>query len=358
MITQVIQYVKPGKPGGITTARKEKKRMEEAMLSTRDNFMRLLRKQEPEYVSEYDIWWGIMGGPTAFMAGRNPDGTGKDLWGVEWVQENNPTRSAMPKPGDFLLDDITKWRDVIKAPDFSNLDWAAMSEQDLKARNPEIPWGGGTTPGVGFFESLGAFMGFDMACISCAEEPEEVKALMDYLTEWSVDLAKKYVVHYKPDFGFMGDDIAHERNPFVSLETFKTLFAPAWRAFYAVFLEADIPVVHHNCGHFELFLDELVDMGVTAWDPVQSSNDIYGIKAKYGNNLALCELFDVRFWSDDVSEEEVRTTFKQHLDKMAPGGGYALFYLKPSENGYTEGEWQRGAWITDELLKHRFDYYK
>jgi hypothetical protein len=30
---------------------------------------------------------------------------------------------AMPAPGKIILDDITKWRDVIKNPDTSQRDW-------------------------------------------------------------------------------------------------------------------------------------------------------------------------------------------------------------------------------------------
>jgi len=329
------------------------------MLSPRDNFLRLLNCEVPEYIPEYQIIWGILGGPSALGARENPDGTGFDKWGVEWEVGNTPFAASLPKPGQFQLEDITKWRDVIKAPDFSDLDWADMAAKDQEMfRNPEIPYGGGTAPGVGFFESLGAFMGFDMALIACAEEPAEVKALMDYLTNWSVDLAKKYIYHYKPDYGFFGDDIAHERNPFVSLETFRELFAPAWRALYAVFVEAGIPCVHHNCGHFELFLDDLVDMGVTAWDPVQSSNDAPAIKAKYGNRLALCELYEVRFSDEDESEEKIRADFNAHVSELAAGGGYALFALQPGEMGYTDKEHQHSAWINAEFEKIRYDIYK
>jgi len=339
------------------------------MLTKKENFMRLANKQVPESIPTYSLFWGL-NGPSVFMEGRNPDMTGFDYFGVEWYKGDNPTGAALPKPGQFILDDITKWRDVIKVPDFANsVDWEIMSKKDLEMRTDELPFGGTTAPSVGFFEAVMSFMGFDEGLLACAEEPEEVKALLEYLCDWSVELAKKFIYYYKPDFGFLGDDIAHERNPFISLSMFRDIFAPVWRRYYAVFVEAGLPVGMHNCGHFELFLDDLVDMGCTFWDPVQSSNDAVAIKGKFGNNLALCTGGpDFRFLGDDATEEEVRTLYREYCDALAPGGGFAVFdFMMPEdmtlENmpeipGFSEADMRRMFWISDEFNKIKFNYYK
>ncbi|MCL1804335.1 MAG: veratrol--corrinoid protein metyltransferase [Eubacteriaceae bacterium] len=328
-----------------------------AELSNRENLLKVLNKEIPEAIPTYSIFWGIGGSPS-FMRGReNPDGTGKDSFGVEWVIDNSAFQAALPKPGDFILDDIRKWRDIIKVPDYSDVDWEMMAAKDAESRDPELPLGGSTTPSVGWFQALMSFMGFTNGLIACFEEPEEVKAMMEYLTDYSVENAKKYITYYKPDYGFFGDDIAHERDPFLSLEAFKDLFAPSWRRYTEVFLEAGIPVAHHNCGHFELYCDELVDMGVTLWEPVQSSNDAVALKAKYGRNLALSGAFDGSplMPQYDVTEEEVRAFVKARLDQLAPGGGYAWFGGIFGEDAVSQ---QRNAWIQDEFQRLRTTYYK
>ena len=339
------------------------------MLSKKENFMRLITKQVPEYIPGYNLFWGL-NGPSVFNESLGPERVGIDYFGVEWFKGDNPTGASLPKPGTFILDDITKWRDVIKVPDFANsVDWDIMSQKDLQMRTDDLPYGGTTAPSVGFFEAVMSFMGFDEGLMACAAEPEEVKALMEYLCDWSVELAKKFIYYYKPDFGFMGDDIAHERNPFISLEMFQDIFAPVWRRYYAVFLEAGLPVGMHNCGHFELFLDDLVDMGCTFWDPVQSSNDAPAIKAKFGNNLALCTGGpETRFLADDASEEEVRALFKAYCDELAPGGGFAIFdFMMPEDvdmaamaemPGFDPVMMQRMLWIADEFNKIKFSYYE
>jgi hypothetical protein len=328
------------------------------MLSVKENFMRIVNKEMPEYVPNYDLFWAF-NMPPFLMGERNPDGTGFDIFGVEQVLGSGICPAAMPKTHDFILTDITKWRDVIKIPDISDIDWEIMAKPQLDMRNPDMPFGGGTA--MGFFQPLVAFLGFTEGLSACYEEPDEVKALMDYLCDFAVDLAKKYIYYYQPDYGFLADDIAHERNPFLSLPMFQELIAPYWRRYYDVFTEAGLPVGHHNCGHFELYLGDLVSMGVTFWDPVQSSNDYDAIKAKYGRNLALCTHLENRFWEDDATEEQVRSEFKTWMDRLAPGGGFAVFTFmgdNPEDiPGITPAEAQRARWINAEFEKLRYSYY-
>ena len=334
------------------------------MLNTRENFMRLMRCEMPEYVSTYNIRWGLKR-PSCYTSMRNPDNTGKDYFGIEWVIENSAIQAVLPKPGDFVLRDIRKWRDVVKTPDFSGLDWEAMAKKDKEDWDPTTPYGGTTAPGgQGFFQVHMALMGFSEGLLSCFEEPDEVKALMEYLCDWSIDNAKRFIQYYKPDLAMYADDIAHERATFVSLEMFRDLYAPYWKRYTDVFLDAGIPVVHHDCGYLEEFVDDFVEIGFTAWDPVQVSNDAAAIKGKYGNKLALCMgLMPPDSWrKSEPTEEEVRAYVKANLDKMAPGGGYAVMIgAPPPAADAAQGLdpiAQRGMWMWDEFEKLKFSYYE
>ncbi|MCL2135935.1 MAG: hypothetical protein FWH40_00175 [Coriobacteriia bacterium] len=323
-------------------------------LNKRENFMRLINGDTPEYIPAYDMFWGIR--LPIYRGNRNPDGTGTDMFGVEQVLGSGIIPAPMPKTSDFLLDDITKWRDIVKVPDLSSFDWAAMSKEALDARNPEVPWGGGT--GVGVFQTLVSLMGFTEGLVACYEEPEEVKAMLEYVTDFMVENAKKFIHYYKPEYGTYGDDIAHERNPFISLDMFQDIFAPCWRRYYAVFAEAGLHCTMHNCGHFEEFVPDIVDMGVWLWEPAQSSNDLVGIKATYGNRLAFCEGIEARFYSEDASEEQIKAEYRARLDTLAPGGGYAVFDFDPAQlPSFTPREIQIITWAWEEFEKIRYDYY-
>ncbi|MCL1848669.1 MAG: veratrol--corrinoid protein metyltransferase [Clostridiales bacterium] len=323
------------------------------MLSVRENFLRALRGEIPEYVPRYSIMWGIRG---SFMNGDRVGGVGKDMYGVEWTKEGSAIDATLPKPNDFILDDIRKWRDVIKYPDFTKIDWEAQSKKDLENADPDLPRGGGTA-GIGFFQALMSFMGFTNGLIACHEEPDEVKELLNYLCDGALSFADKYVYYYKPDYIMFADDIAHERNPFVSLEMFRDIFEPVWRRYIKHFKDQGYLAVHHNCGHFELFLDDVVDMGFNAWDPAQMSNDLVAIKKKFGNKLMICGGLESRSFLPhmDVSEEEIRALVKKVMDDLAPGGGYA--FLGGGAMGGDSIAAKRAEWVNDEYEKLKFTYY-
>jgi hypothetical protein len=324
------------------------------MLNERENFLRALSGEIPEYVPQYSILWGAR--PSIFMGSRVM-GVGKDIFGVEWVSEGSAIKAALPKPGSFLLDDIRKWRDVIHFPDFSGVDWESMARKDLANYDPNLPRSGGTAV-QGFFQAIMDFMGFTEGLIACVEEPEEVKALVNYLCDCYLSLADPFLQYYKPDFIMYADDIAAERNPFVSLDTFHDIFEPVWRRYITYFKDRGYLAVHHNCGHFEQFVDDIVDMGYNAWDPAQiASNDLVGIKKKYGGKLMLMGCLDPLplLPQHNPTEAQCRAAMKETMDTFAPGGGFAFLPDLLDAHPFTP---EVIAWVKDEYEKQKFNYYK
>ena len=324
------------------------------MLGVKENFMRTLRGDVPEYVPNYNLGWGTR--MSLYRGERNQTGGGTDIYGVEWTSEGSAVPSALPKPGVFIMDDIRKWRDIIKLPDFSNVDWVTMSKSDLENRNPELPKGGGTASG-GFFQAVMNFMGFNEGLAACFEEPEEVKALVNYLCDGFVSVADNFIKYYEPDYATFGDDIAHELNPFISTEMFHDIFEPVWRRYIKTYKDKGYLAVHHNCGRIEDFLDDVVDMGFNGWDPAQVSNDLVGIKRKFGNKLVICGGFNSRPFLafNEATEEDIRGAVKKLMDDLAPGGGFAYFGTVGGDDPISK---QRNEWVQDEYNKLKATYYQ
>jgi len=282
-----------------------------------------------------------------------------DLFGVPYVTERNANLGALPQPGVFILDDITKWRDVIKRPAvIDEIDWEYCASVDLPKRDPDALYSGGPSIGNGYFQMLASFMGFDNGLIACYEEPEEVKELIQFLTDLNVEMAKKFIHYYKPNAYGMGDDIAHERAPFVSVPMFLDIFEPAWRAGAAPYVEIGCHASHHNCGKLDEFIPYIVDMGFDSWNPAEPQNDLLAIQAQFKGKLAICGGFDGNgfvCWPE-TTEEEVRAYVRQQVDMLAPGGSYAF---GGGIMGAPDDEFaiERRSWITDEFEKIRYSYY-
>jgi len=214
---------------------------------------------------------------------------------------------------------------------------------------------------MGFFQALYNFMDFTDALISVAEEPEEVKALMEYLTDFYCATLKDLIVHYKPDFVTMGDDIAHARAPFVSLSAFRELFKPSWKRYIDVAKDAGLPVVLHDCGNNDILVDDFVELGINAWEPAEESNDILGIKARHDKKIAIMGAFRANglVTYPESTEEQIRAEVRKSIEKYAPGGGYAfcgIVLMAADEEEINK----RNEWIADEYQKFADDkdFYK
>jgi len=333
-------------------------------LSKKENFLRLLNAEMPEYVPHTQDGSAGMGGPRMgpdlgnLFADWGEETVRKDMFGVPYVRELNANNGALPQPNVFILEDITKWRDVIKRPEvLDDIDWQMCADRDLPNWNPDTFLSGMCSVGNGYFQMLAAFMGFDNGLIACYEEPEEVKDLMNFILELNLELTKNFIYYYKPETGGGGDDIAHERAPFISTPMFEEIFEPVWRAAIAPFVESGILTSHHNCGMFEPFVPHIVDMGYNAWNPAETMNDLVGIKQRFPK-LAICGGFDSNgpVCYPETTEEEIRAYVRQQLDLLAPGGGYAFGGAIMAAPG-NEFAAERNGWILDEFEKNRYSYY-
>lgn len=325
------------------------------MLTNKENYMRVLHREIPEsiplarYMTVY---------PYCLRQNRNDDWSGFDYFGVEYVtsKESGFAAGFIPKPGQFMIDDITKWRDIVKIPNWDDVDWEAMAEKDLKKYDrSKAPLMSDSV--TGFFQGLINFMGFTEGLCACYEEPEEVKAMMETLCDYHVGVAKKIIKYYKPDALWLPDDVCTARAPFVSKEMFEDLFLPYWKRYTEVWLDAGIPAQLHCCGACDLLLDDFVDCGFSAWE-AQAQNDVRGLKARHGNKMAVVGGFNVSdLLEPTTTEEEVRSATRSYLTDMAPGGGLiwmgAMFFGDPNTPRA-----QRAKWVNEEFENLRTAFYK
>jgi len=304
------------------------------MLTEKQNYLKMLRGEQPEWVPKFTF--GPMPGSTTPVATHmfepplinqhRINGGGKDIWGVNYVPTYETGFALLPEPNNFILDDITKWRDIIKAPSLEGIDWETMvrknvedsgidREQTALAMNLHF----------GYFQHLMSFMGFSEGMMAMYEEPDEVKALLNYICDFYMEVAKNTIDLYKPDILVMMDDTAAWGAPFISPEMYREFLVPCHDRWAKMGRERGLCMTMHNCGKCESVIDEFIKMGVNGWDPAQTCNDLAGIKAKYGNKIAIMGGWDGRgrLLAEDVTDEEIRESVRTTFNMLAPGGGFA-----------------------------------
>ena len=307
-------------------------------ITEKENYLMLLRGEQPYWIPSYTF--GPMPGMTRpcttilfqlpFISDyrMKPDGEKRDIWGVPYVGSDSTMQALLPEPNNFILDDICNWRDVIMHPDISNIDFEAEVNEGLnrlyamgvKREDSCLEY----NMHSGYFQDLVGFLGFENALCAMYEEPEEVKALMEYICDFYTMVEEKVIDILKPDVYGLADDVSTWRAPFMSREMYKEMILPYHDREAAFARERNIPITMHCCGQAMDFVDLWVEMGVNAWDPAQTSNDIEAIQKKYGNKLAIMGAWDARdhLLDADVTEEELRQSVRDTMDKYAQGGGF------------------------------------
>ena len=342
------------------------------MLSEKENYLRCLRGEVPEWIPIHGMSCGeqydFAGQPHNFRfeprltTPHRYRGGGLDMWGVEHTTTPESMGGLQPRCDYHILDDIRKWRDVIKAPDISNIDWEKMCRDDFKFhglnfehKDTAIAF----STDMSFFMMLVEFMGYTEGLLAMYEEPDEVMALFDYMCDFYCEDCEKCIDIVKPDIWHMGDDTCAQQAPMMSEEMFKRMLIPFYDRQIKIGRDRGLPISMHVCGKCESFLDDLVDIGVSIWEPAQTMNDLAGIKAKYGNKLVIVGGWDGRgsLLGKDVGYDEIYEYTKKTFDTLAPGGGYCFMggFMGLNDGGISE---QKNKWLTSIYEGLKYTYYK
>ncbi|KPU45579.1 methylcobalamin:coenzyme M methyltransferase [Oxobacter pfennigii] len=312
--------------------------MSKSKLTPKENYLKVVRGEIPDWVPIHTMGLPGYNGETAWkMVGPNIWGTpgapskdGRtDIWGVHYVANEETNYGGIPEPNNFILEDVTKWHEVVKAPEtpaVDEIDWDAQMKKDYEFSNID------TTQSAAMmniplmpFQQLIALMGFNNGLCALLEEPESCKELINFMIDYYMPFIEKAVDVYKPDMVYILDDTAAKLNPFISLDIFQDIFVPAYARLLKPANDRGIPIQLHNCGRCEDFLDDMVKLGVRAWDPAQTANNLLSIKEKFKGKLTVCGCYDwkVPLTWPEYNEEELRQSVRDAIDKYAPGGGYA-----------------------------------
>ncbi|SHI00268.1 Uroporphyrinogen-III decarboxylase [Sporobacter termitidis DSM 10068] len=343
--------------------------MPKSKLSPKENYLRLTRGELPEYVPIYTM--GFPGyndevackivGPSLFDETHiTPAPTGRyDIWGVKYIANQETNFACIPEPNNFILDDITKWHEVIKKPELPDVDWEKLAKADCERvgldRAKSAAMG---VIGLMPFQQIIAFMGFSNGLMAIYEEPEIFAELLNFMVDVYMPIVQATVDHYDVDLLYLLDDTATAFSPFISPELYRSILKPVYMRLAKPAMDRGIPLQFHNCGRCEDFLDDMLDFGVKIWDPAQTMNDLDGVKKKYGRKIAIAGGYNwvpPASWPD-VDEEEIRQTVRDCIDKYAPDGGFAYFAMALGKYDDTTIS-KVNAWMSEEAYMYGRDYY-
>ena len=300
------------------------------MLTKRQNLLETIHGGNPDrFVNQYEFLHILMSDPYN-LTDPFPEYGQKNIvnaWGVtlSWP-EGTPGAFPVHDAGHKVLEDIGEWREQVKAPNliFSDAEWEeAVREAESVDRN-ELFLAPFIAPGI--FERLHYLMGMEDALINFYEEPEEMKELIKYLTEWELQYAETLCSRLHPDALFHHDDWGSQISTFISPDMFEEFLLDSYKEIYGYYKSHGVQlIVHHSDSYAATLVPFMIEMGVDIWQGVMTENNITELIRKYGGQISF--MGGINSASVDHpgwTREEVKTQVKRACRE------YGKYYYIPS----------------------------
>ena len=174
------------------------------------------------------------------------------------------------------------------------------------------------------YEYLWRVVGSRNALFWMAAERERLQAFVDRIGAFQLAFAVAQIDASRGRLSgmYIWGDVAYRNGMFFSPQWWREMFKPHVRDLIDLFHQNDLLTIYHGCGNASPIFDDLVEIGLDGYNPVEAKADldVVELKERYAGTLAFVGNIDVRVLErgDPVEiESEVRRKLAS-----AVGGGW------------------------------------
>jgi uroporphyrinogen-III decarboxylase len=266
---------------------------------------------------DFDAVWAPFGGISAFA---DEESFGKDIYVDEWGVTYKKTEFSWPCDSPVAFPVKTQ-KDLSKmvVPDANRPDRLVDIKKAQKLTDGKMAVIGGI---CGPFTIVYLGMGYEGLSFATIDNPRLVDEFHEIAADFLIKAAKQ-MIKAGVDAVYIGEDLGFNAAPFLSPQQFRKFTFPHLKKLIRTIRENNIPVILHSDGNLNLILDDLVEMGINALNPIEANAkmDLKKIKDRYGKNI--CLLGGI---NNDIlcngTPEDVSKEVKRVIDIAAPEGGF------------------------------------
>jgi uroporphyrinogen decarboxylase len=258
-------------------------------MNAKENTLRIIRFDDPERIVEGPPTHGIG------YLGCNHEGyeapghdvpvgtTWTDVWGTTWQKEQE---GVMGFPRKHPMADLVRGLKEHTWPDpddericsriYKQAENCDRAEVFLQGSHRETLW-----------EKSYMLVGMQDLMCYFHTEPGAVKELLHRIIDFDLAVAKHYV-SVGVEIAGMGDDLGTQNGLLFSPEILHEFFVPEYRRLFDFYMQHEVLISFHSCGHISPILDVFVDLGVDILNPVQATaNDLQWVREHTHGRMAL-----------------------------------------------------------------------
>ena len=259
------------------------------MLTAKQNMQECIRGGNPErFVNQYEAI-KLLFHPYFLHAGSVSKGDINvvNAWGVtNSFPENVPGGFPVHTADKIVIKDIEHWRDYVKAPPlkFTDEEWGMFKGMYDAVDGTQAYKAPFVAPGL--FEHTHHLSEISNALTYYLTDPDEMHELIDYLTEWELELAEGICKNLKPDAIFHHDDWGSEKSTFMSPDMFADFFVEPYKKIYGYYHDHGVElVIHHADSYAATLVPYMIEMGIDIWQGCMESNNLPELVKKYGGQI-------------------------------------------------------------------------
>ena len=298
------------------------------MSTPKEIFLQLLQADgRPErQLVQYEALHMELGDPiNAYMfGGCFPGNTVKNPWGVTITfPEGAPGPMPVISPETKVCPDVTRWREYVKAPDLEancSQGWEEAAARASAACGSDRLLT--AFMGTGIFEQCHYLMGFEDTLSNLYEHPAEMHELIDYITDYRIDFARRLIDGLHPEVLFTHDDWGTKESLFMSPEMWREFYKEPYRRFYGYIRSRGVIAIHHGDSYLAPIVEDMAEIGIQAWQGVLPENNIPQLQERLQGRMILMGGIGAAIDRADATQEEIGAYVRAVLEEDCPGGHF------------------------------------
>ena len=311
------------------------------MLTAKQNMQEVIRGGNPErFVNQYEAIQLLFHPYFMFTEGLllskgMPDTV--NPWGVTMsFPDYVPGQFPVHTPDKIVIKDMEKWQDYVKKPplNFTDEQWA-IAKSTYDAVDGEQSYKAAfIVPGL--FDQTHYLCEITNALSNFIEYPDEMHDLIEYLTDWEIEMAEGICKNLQPDAIFHHDDWGSEKSTFMSPAMFEDFFLEPYKRIYGYYKDHGVElIVHHADSYQATLVPHMIEMGIDVWQGCMESNDVPALVKKYGEKMTFMggidnKSVDFPGWTQENIKRKVREVMdacgnKYFIPCITQGGPGSLY---------------------------------
>lgn len=167
----------------------------------------------------------------------------------------------------------------------------------------------------GLFERHWELRGMTNALTDYYDDPDSVHRLFRALTDFYLKAIERAHAELCLDGIMVSDDLGTQTGPFFSQAVFSEFFKPYYREIIEKAHALGLHFWLHACGNIELFLPDLIEIGLDVIHPIQKHTmDEKRIAERFGHQICIWSGFDVQQTIPYGSTQDVRDEVRFLID--------------------------------------------